>query len=307
MHSLARVVVTRFARAVLTIWIVLTVTFFLLRAGGDPVRMMLPEDASQEQIDGFREALGLDQPVPIQYARYIEHMARGDFGESFRFRTPVLDLIMRRLPITVLIALIAFTCIMLFGLTMGTLTALARGSRFDRATSIMFGLLQSAPAFFSGIMLILIFSVRLGWLPTSGSGSVKQLVLPAITISLAPMAGLSRLTRSSLLEILRSDYIRTARSKGLSERRIWWTHALRNASLPIATSSGLLLAGLLTGAVIVETVFAIPGLGRLSVEAVAANDFPLVQATVLIFSLLFVGINFIVDVSYQFLDPRLAE
>jgi peptide/nickel transport system permease protein len=193
------------------------------------------------------------------------------------------------------------------GVAVGSLTALARGSFLDRLAMAVMGLLQSAPAFFLGLLMILLFSVQLGWLPTSGYGSPSQLVLPALTLSALTLASIARLTRSSLLEVLRADYVRTARAKGIPERIVWFRHALRNAALPLSTMLGLQLAELLTGAVIVETVFAWPGIGRLAIDSVAARDYPVVQAVVLLIAFLYVAINLLVDLSYLVLDPRVRN
>ncbi|CAN5448912.1 ABC transporter permease [soil metagenome] len=307
MNSIGAMLIPRLGRALLTLWLVVTVVFVILRSSGDPVRLLLPSDASDEQVLALRHEFGLDDSIPIQYVKFWREMASGNFGDSMRFNQPAMELVLDRFPATLRLALVAFALAATFGLAIGSLTAFLRGSGFDRGAVAVMGVLQSAPSFFLGIMLILIFSVKLGWLPTSGYGSFKQMILPAVTLSALTMASIARLTRSSLLEVLRADYVRTARAKGLTEGIVWFRHALRNAALPLATVLGLELALLLTGAVIVETVFAWPGIGRLAVDAVSSRDYPVVQSAVLLISFIFVAINLIVDLSYNVLDPRVRN
>lgn len=299
--------VLRLCRALLTIWLVVTVVFVILRLSGDPVRLLLPPNAEPARVEALRTELGLDQSIPVQYVRFWQQIARGNFGESLRFHQPAMDLVLERFPATIKLALTAFLIATVFGLLIGSTSAFTRGSAWDRSAMATMSVLQSAPSFFLGIMLILIFSVRLRWLPTSGYGTFEQLILPAVTLSVLTMASLARMSRASLLEVLRADYIRTARAKGFDERVIWLRHALRNASLPIVTVFGIELAELLTGAVIVETVFAWPGVGRLAVDAVSTRDYPVVQSAVLVIALIFIGINLLLDFSYPLLDPRIRH
>jgi peptide/nickel transport system permease protein len=303
---MGQMLIPRIGRALLTMWLVVTVVFVILRSSGDPVALLLPMEATPAQVQALREELGLDKSIPVQYVKFWTELAKGNFGDSMRFNQPAMELVVDRFPATLRLALAAFALAAVFGIAVGSLTAFLRGTVWDRAIMAVMGVLQAAPSFFLGIMLILILSVRLGWLPTSGYGSVKQLVLPALTLSALTMASLARLTRSSLLEVLRADYIRTARAKGFGERVVWFRHALRNASLPLVTVLGIELASLLTGAVIVETVFAWPGVGRLAIEAVTTRDYPVVQAAVLLVTLIFVAINLLVDLSYSLLDPRVG-
>jgi len=302
-----RTLVSRFGRALLTIWLVVTVVFIILRLSGDPVRLLLPPNAEPARVEALRTELGLDQSIAMQYVRFWQQIGRGNFGESLRFHQPAMDLVLQRFPATIKLALTAFLIATVFGLLIGSTAAFTRGSAWDRSAMATMSVLQSAPSFFLGIMLILIFSVRLRWLPTSGYGTFEQLILPAVTLSVLTMASLARMSRASLLEVLRADYIRTARAKGFGERVIWLRHALRNASLPIVTVFGIELAELLAGAVIVETVFAWPGVGRLAVDAVSTRDYPVVQSAVLLIALIFIGINFILDLSYPLLDPRIRH
>lgn len=304
MELAGKVIVPRLARAVVTLWLVVTVVFVVLRFSGDPVRLLLPSDASEEQVRALRVDLGLNDSIPVQYGHFVVQLAQGNLGESLRFNQPAFDVVLGRFPATAELALVAFALAAVLGLGVGSLTAFTRGSVVDRTAMAAMGFLQSAPSFFLGIMLILIFSVDLGWFPTSGYGSPSQLVLPALTLSALTLASIARLTRSTLLDTLRADYIRTARAKGISEWLVWFRHALRNAALPLVTMLGLELAQLLTGAVIVETVFAWPGIGRLAIDSVAARDYPVVQAVVLLIASIFVVINLLVDLSYLVLDPR---
>lgn len=304
---MAQAVLYRFARAMVTIWLVVTVVFAIMRSAGDPAALLLPDTASPEQIQALREKMGLADPLPVQYIKYWRQVARGDFGESIRFSRPALKLVVDRFPATVELALAAFVLAAALGLTVGTVAAYTRGSAFDRSSMAIMSVLQSAPGFYLGILLILLFSVKLRWLPTSGYGSLAQLVLPAVTLSAPTLAHLARLSRSSFLEVLRADYIRTAQAKGLGRRAVWWRHALKNAALPILTIGGMQLAQLLTGAVLIETVFAWPGIGRLSIDSVTSRDYPVVQASVILISVVFIAINLVVDLAYQWIDPRISN
>jgi len=297
----------RLGRAALTLWLVVTAVFIFLRLSGDPVRILLPANAPVEKVVALRAELGLDQAIPVQYARYGEQLWRGNFGDSLRFHRPAMGLVLERFPATVQLALAAFGIAVLCGVAIGALTAYFRGTAWDRAAMAVMSVLQSAPSFVLAILLILIFSMTLRWLPTSGSGSLRQLILPAVALSLPAMASLARMTRSSLLDVLLADYIRTARAKGLREQVIGLRHALRNAALPIVTVLGLELADLLTGAVIIETVFAWPGIGRLAVEAVSTRDYPVVQSAVILIALVYIVINLLLDFAYPLLDPRVRR
>ncbi len=304
MQSAGRVILQRVVRAGLTLWLVVSVVFFILRFSGDPVALLLSDTATPTQVEALRTQLGLDQPLPIQYTKDLGSLVRGDFGNSLRQRQPAMRLVLARFPATLQLAAASFLLAATVGMGMGVLAAVYRGRAWDRFAMIFTSIIQAGPAFFVGILLILIFSVRLGWLPSSGRGSFKQLILPAITLSGFTMASLTRLSRSALLDVLRNDYIRTARAKGLRESSILTGHALRNAALPLITVAGLELGGLLTGAVITETVFAWPGIGRLAVDSVRTRDYPVVQAAVLFIATIFVLVNFLIDCSYAMIDPR---
>ncbi len=304
MQSLGQTIFRRFLRALLTLWLVVSVVFVILHLSGDPVITLLGPDAQPAQVDALRHELGLDLPLPVQYARYFVALARGDFGLSLHQRQPSLRLVLERFPATLQLATAAFALSIAIGLVVGLLAALLQRSFWDRLSMSIISFLQAGPTFFIGILLILFFSVHLGWFPSSGRGTVKQLVLPAVTLAIATTANISRLTRSTLLDVLGADYIRTARAKGLHQRQVVLGHALKNAALPLVTFLGIEIGGLLTGAVITETVFAWPGLGRLAVDAVSTRDYPVVQASVLFIAAVFIGINFLIDCSYTLLDPR---
>ncbi|HET8680134.1 MAG TPA: ABC transporter permease [bacterium] len=281
-------------------------TFLMLRlTPGDPVSIMLGEFATGPEVARLRRDLGLDRPLVIQYLKFVERVVRGDLGNSIRSRRPVLDEITDRFPSTVVLTMAAMVLAVSAGVSIGAIAATSRNPAVDSAAMAfaLFGL--SMPTFWSGLLLILVFSLRLGWLPITESEGVRALILPAVTLAAPASAVLARITRSSVLEVLRQEYIRTARSKGLVEHAVVVRHALRNALIPVLTIIGLQFGGLLAGAVIVESVFARPGLGRLAVNAVLSRDFPMAQGIVLVVALIYVFVNLSVDVMYGFLDPRI--
>lgn len=281
------------------------IVFVLLHlTGGDIARTLLPEWSTEEQIAQFEEKLGLDLPVHEQYVRWLGGVVRGDFGNSFQTGLPAMDIILERLPATIQLAVTAQLIAILVAFPLGILAALRRGSIWDRL-SMGFALLgQSMPHFWLGLMLILVVSVRAGWLPVSGRDSPESIILPAITLATGPIAILSRLVRSGMLEVMEHDYVRTARAKGLSEKLVLTRHAMRNALLPLITVIGLEIGSLLNGSVVIESVFAWPGVGRLLVESLQRRDIPVVEAGVLLVAIIYVGLNLIVDVLYGWVDPR---
>ncbi|MCD6032120.1 MAG: binding-protein-dependent transport system inner rane component [Thermomicrobiales bacterium] len=281
------------------------IVFALLHlTGGSIARSLLPEWSTEEQIAAFEAKLGLDRPIPEQYLMWLSGVVRGDFGNSFTTGLPAMDIILERLPNTIQLALVAQLIALLVAFPLGMLAALKRGSIWDRI-SMAFALLgQSMPHFWLGLMLILIVSVRLGWLPVSGKETPQSIILPAITLATGPIAILSRLVRSGMIEVMGHDYVRTARAKGLSERLVLSGHALRNALLPLITVIGLEIGSLLNGSVVVEAVFAWPGIGRLLVEALQRRDIPVVEAGVLLVAVMYVGLNLVVDILYGWVDPR---
>ena len=300
-----RYVVRRLISSVFVILGVGTVVFIVLRLAGDPTALLLTEGASQANIDELRFQLGLDQPVSVQYLRFLKGVFTLDFGRSFRYNEPAIGIVLERLPATLQLALMAMLIGVVLGVPLGVASAVRRNSIFDSLASFVAFLGQAIPNFWLGIMFILFFAVELRWLPTSGSGTWKHLILPAVTLATRPFAEITRITRSEMIETLKEDYIRTARSKGLSERYILRAHALRNAAIPLVTVMALNLGALLGGAIVVETVFAWPGAGRLLVQAIQFRDFPLVQADVLFLAGAFVVINFFADILYTSLDPRI--
>ena len=281
------------------------VVFLILHLTGDPAALLLPPDATAEDIAKFRTAMGFDDPVAVQYVRFLKGAVRGDFGESLRHGEPAMGLVLARLPATFELAGAGLLIALGLAIPAGIVSAVRRNTSVDYVSTVVALLGQAMPTFWLGIMLILIFSVRLNWLPSSGRGGLEHLILPAITLGLFTTARITRLTRSGMLEVLGQDYIRTARAKGVGEPPVVWKHALKNASIPIVTIVGIELGTLLGGSVITETIFAWPGVGRLSVQAIFNRDYPVVQSAVFLLASTFVIVNFLVDVIYTYLDPRI--
>jgi peptide/nickel transport system permease protein len=296
----------RLGHAALTLAGVSVLVFVILRViPGDPAKMLLPEGAPQSAVEALNRHLGLREPLPVQYWIFLRSVVRGDFGESFQYRAPALAVVVERLPATLHLALAAMALTVLAGVSLGILAAVRRGTAYDYAGTVLAVLGQSLPNFWLGIMLILLFGVTLRWLPTSGFQGWAHLVLPAVTLASFPTALVARLTRSSLLEILGREYIRTGRAKGLAERVVVLRHALKNATIPVITVLGLQIGTLLGGAVITESVFAWPGMGKLVVDAIFFRDFPVVQTILILSATIFVLINLVVDLLYTVLDPRI--
>jgi len=297
--------IKRLASVLIVTFGVLLLTFLLIHlVPGDPVEVMLGESASSADRGALRMALGLDQPLIQQFATYLSKLAHADFGLSIHTQTPIIELLQVRYPATLKLALLALLIGMLVGIPLGIYSALKAGNWQDILVTIVSVRLSAMPAFWLGPLLMLIFAVWLGWLPVSGMESTGAIVLPAVTLGLGLSAILTRMTRTSMLEVLNDDYIRTARAKGLSERVVIMRHALRAALLPIITIVGLQMGGLLAGAVITETIFSWDGIGRLLVESIEKRDYPVTQACVLVVALSYVLVNFATDVLYQFADPR---
>jgi len=294
----------RVGRGALTLLGVLAITFALGRLTGDPVAVMLPSSATLADYQAMRASMGLDQPLPEQFIRYLQRVARGDLGVSVVANRPALDLVLERLPATLRLGLLAFATAACVALPLGVAAAVWRSSRFDRTVRDLSLLLQAVPPFVLAILSILLFGVTLQWLPTFGSASLRHYLLPVVTLSVLPLALLLRLMRAALLETLAEEFVRTARAKGAGVRRIIIHHALRNALAPVATVLGLQLAGIISGAVVVETVFAWPGVGSLVVGAINGRDYAIVQTVVLLSATAFVVVNLIVDFLYGWLDPR---
>jgi peptide/nickel transport system permease protein len=281
------------------------ISFVLLHLTGDPVDMLLPQDAGPEAYESMRYELGLDKPLPIQYFIFLKNAVTGNFGFSLQHRKPALDLVLERLPASLELAFSAMVIATVIGVFVGIICALKPGSIFDLSAMVNALIGQSMPIFWLGIMLIILFSVNLGLLPVSGRGTFKHLILPSVTLATWVMPLIVRLTRSSMIEILEMDYIRTAKGKGLSPYTVLTRHALSNALIPIITVVGLNFGRLLGGAIVTETVFGWPGLGRLTVTAIHQLDYSVVQASVVIFAAVIVVTNFIVDICYVLLDPRI--
>ena len=305
MRALLTFLGTRFLRALVALWLVSTVVFVVMRLSGDPVPLLLPPDAPPSEIFRVRTELGLDKPMIVQYGIFVGNVLRGDFGRSIHFRQPALRVVVGYLPASLELALTAFVIAALIAVPVGIVSALRRNTLVDHVAMAVALVGQSAPTFFLGIFLILLLSLQAGLFPTSGRGDWRHLVLPAITLGAFAMASIARLTRSAMLEVLRADFVRTARAKGVSETLVVVKHTLRNAALPIITITGLQLGQLLAGAVVTETVFAWPGIGRLAIQSIYNRDYPIVQCTVFLSAASFVAINFFIDILYGVLDPRL--
>lgn len=305
LHSpFVRYLAKRVLQAVIVLFLVATVAFFTVRVSGDPVKALLPENATAEQEQALRHILGYDKSLFAQYLSYLDGLVHLDFGRSVFFQQPAFEVIMGRLPTTISLAWWSLVVALVVAVPAGIFSAVRRGKSSDSA--VMAGILvgQSTPAFFVGIVLILVFAVQLQVLPASGPGGFDHLILPAITLGLYSAAMIARLLRSSLIDVLSEDYIRTATAKGLSRRRVVLGDGLRNAGLPVVTIVGLEVGSLLGGAILTEKVFSLPGLGQLTVEAITHRDYPLIQATVLFLAIVFVLVNLVVDILYAFLDPR---
>jgi ABC-type dipeptide/oligopeptide/nickel transport system permease component len=284
---------------------VVTIVFVLLHASGDPATLLVSQDATQQDIDRIREAYGLDQPLSAQYARFLGRVARGDLGFSYRQGLPVGELIVERLQATSELALAGLAVAVLLGVPLGLIAAARHGSGLDTAAMTVALLGVSVPSFWLGLLLIIVFGVQLGWLPVSGYGGPRHLLMPAFVLGGFYAAQISRLTRTSLLEVLAQDFVRTARAKGLALRVVLLKHVLRNAALPVLTVLGVDFGRMLGGAVVVETIFAWPGMGRLAVQAVLGRDFPVVQGAAIMGAAVFLAVNLVIDLLYGWVDPRL--
>ena len=300
-----RYISIRLLFALPALWLILTMVFLLAHiVPGDPVAQMLGEGARAEDLSQLRHALGLDLPLPVQYGRYLAGVLHGNLGESFRFQQPVLKVVAEHYPATLELAVVALLVCALIGIPAGVLAAHKRGERTDHAVGVLtlFGL--SVPNFALGPVLILVFSVVLGWLPVSGRGGISHLMLPAFTLGAALAAILTRMVRTSVIEELSTDYVRTARAKGVSESGVLFRHALRNALIPILTILGLQFGTLLAGTIVTESIFSWPGIGRLAVQAIGARDYPLLQGCILLIAVSYVFVNLLTDLVYAVVDPR---
>jgi peptide/nickel transport system permease protein len=299
---------TRLAYMLPVVWLVVSVVFLLIHlVPGDPIQAMLGEGAAGADIQAVRHAYGLDVPLPTQYVRYWSGVLHGDLGRSLRLNTPVKELVARAYPATLALALSAVLIAVLLSIPAGVRSATHRNRWDDRALSFLSLLGLSVPNFALGPVLILLFAIALDWLPVSGAESWRSIVLPAVTMGASLAAILTRMVRTSMLEELGQDYIRTARAKGLSERAVVYRHALRNALIPVVTVIGLQFGALLAGAIVTETIFAWPGIGRLTINAISNRDYALVQGCLLCIGLTYVAVNFLTDLIYSALNPRIRQ
>jgi peptide/nickel transport system permease protein len=301
---LRRYVLARLAQSALVVLLSLTAVFGMVRLGGDPVLLFLPMDIQSKDVDEFRERLGFNDPLLVQYGRFMAGALRGDFGQSLRYRQDALGLVLERLPATLLLAGSAIALTLLIAVPVGVLTAVHRDTLVDHLGTVATVLGQATPGFWLGLMLIYVFAVQLRWLPTGGSGTLAHLIMPSVVLAAFFAARVARLTRSATLDVLNEEFIKTARAKGLGEGRVIGKHTLRNSAIPIVTLAGLEAGQLLGGAVIAETIFAWPGLGRLTVQALLNRDFPVVMAAVSFTSVVYTLMNLGVDLLYGWLDPR---
>ncbi len=302
---MVRFLAFRIGQSLITLAAVAVAIFTLARLSGDPLSLMLPISADEAQFKAVQESLGLDKPVPVQFALFLSHAVVGDFGTSIKGNRPVSQMIAERLPRSLLLALLAIAITVVFGVPLGVLAAVHKEGPIDVAARIVAFLGQSMPSFFLAIILIRIFAIDLRLLPVIGSDTPQSYILPAITLGWFIMAGVVRLLRSSMLEVLDSEYVKLARLKGVAEPVVIWKHALRNALLPVITFLGFMLGTIVAAAVVVETVFAWPGIGSLAYEAVLARDYPLMQGVIVIWAALIIVINLAVDMAYAYLDPRI--
>lgn len=295
----------RLLQTVVTALFVTVIVFSLARLTGDPTPMLLPTAATQEDEEFFRRQLGLDKPLPQQYLTFLGNALEGDFGISFRYREPAAELVISRLPATLELAFASMLLAIIVAFPTGILAATRRGSWVDRGTRWFATVGQSTPTFWLGLMLILLFSVTFQLFPPSGRGGLDQLILPAVTLGWYSAAAIARLVRSSMLEVLQSDFVKFERLSGLPERVIVLKHALKNACIPVLTYMALQFGVLLGGAVVTERVFAWPGVGQMVVDSIMGRDYPVIQAAVLVTAMLFLLINLLVDLIYSWLDPRI--
>lgn len=303
---MSQYIVRRLLITLVLLLVITVIIFAMVRlVPGDPAVLMAGQGATEERIEAIRARLGLDRPLVEQYFIFMGQLFRGDMGVSTRTREPVTNEIMVRLPNTIRLALAAMFIAIVFGISAGVVAGIRRNSFFDYSSMLLalFGL--SMPVFWLGLMLMLLFSVHLGWLPATGAETWRHLILPAFTLGVASTAIIARMTRSSMLEVIRLDYVRTAWAKGLTERVVVLRHALKNALIPVVTVIGLQMGLLLGGAVLTEIVFAWPGIGRLLVDAILARDYPVIQGVVLVIAAMFILVNLVVDIIYVYLDPRI--
>lgn len=301
-----RFIVVRVFHSLIALVAISIIVFGLARITGNPLDVLLPIEATQEDFDRVEQAWGLDKPLPLQYFKYVSNVLQGDFGDSFKWQDKTArELVVSRFPATLQLASLALVMSIILALPIGVIVAVKKDTGIDYLGKIVALLGQSLPSFWLGIVLMWIFAVQLDLLPTSGKGGIKHMILPAVALGWFQVAAIMRLTRSSLLEVLDTEYVKLARIKGLSERTVIWKHCLRNALITPLTYFGLILGSFLTGSVVTETVFAWPGVGLLAIDAVRARDFQVVQTVVLFFATIYILANLLVDIMYAYLDPRI--
>ena len=300
-----RYIVIRIGQAIITLLILSLAVFLSVHMSGDPALYLLGPEGTLEDYEQLKKTMGLDKPLVVQYGLFLSQVVRGRFGDSLITRQPARKVLLERFPATLQLAGVAFLLTIVVGIPLGILSAVKRDSIFDQIGKFFAVAGIAAPSFWIAIMLILLFGAILGWLPTFGKGGLDHFILPAFVLSWHSMAGVLRLARSSMLEVLDSEYVKFARIKGLSERLVVYKHALKNAIIPVLTFSGLTLAGLLNGSVVVEVVFAWPGIGRLMLQGINQRDFPIVQATVLAAGFFYIVTALLVDILYAYVNPRI--
>jgi len=298
-------IIRRFVQSLVALLVLSLLIFLMSRMTGDPTLLMLPDDATQEDVERLRTALGLNRPLPVQYWVFLRNAVQGDFGRSIKGRMPVSDMLKERLLNSIKLAVVSFCIAILLAFPLGVIAAVKKGTALDTTANIVAVLGQSLPQFWVGIVLIQIFAVRLHWLPVAGTGSFAHYIMPAFTLGWFLVAGMMRLLRSSMLDVMGSEFVKLARIKGLPSRTVIWKHALRNALIPVLTFGAIYLAILVTGAILVETVFAWPGVGQLIYQGIMFRDFPVIQAVVLLTACVVIMVNLLVDIAYAYIDPRI--
>lgn len=300
--------IVRLSQSLVALWVITIIVFSLSHLTGSPIDALLPEDASPEQIADLTRHWGLDRPLHIQYFSFLLNALTGDFGQSLKWSgQSALDVVLDRLPATLQLGGISILISVIVAIPLGVLSAVYKGTMIDAFANIIALLGQSLPTFWLGIILIWIFAVGLGWFPTSGHGGIRYMILPAISMAWFQIAALTRLTRSAMIEVLDAEFIKLARLKGLPEWKIIWKHALRNAAIIPLTYFGILAGSILTGSVVIETVFAWPGTGWLSIEAIRGRDFPVIQSVVMVFAVTYLALNLVIDILYALVDPRIRS
>jgi peptide/nickel transport system permease protein len=305
MGDIAGILIRRAIAAAFTLFLLVTALFFFLNVVGNPLSMMMGDKGTAAQAEAIKARLGLDKPLPVRYAEYVAGIVQGDLGTSWKSRRPVMEMILERVPATLLLGSLALLIGMTFAIPIGLLSALRPGSWIDNFSRVIAVIANSLPSFWLAILLIILFAVHLGVLPATGRGTWKHLILPSVVLATASVPLIMRVTRSAMLEVLNKDYVRTARSKGLSERVVIVRHALRNAMIPVTTVTALRVGEIIGGTIIIETVFAYPGVGRVTIEAMTFRDYPVVIATVGFVAATIMIVTLITDILYTILDPRI--